>query len=75
MKRASYITLIAVILLSLAAAGWVVGLFRKPLTQESSRHRRRLERLARSHQLSEARRRARIAGDPAPFPIAFAFAR
>ena len=74
MKRASYITLIAVILLSLAAAGWIVGLFR-PLTQESSRRRRRRERLERSHQLSEARRRARIAGDAAPFPIAFAFAR
>lgn len=81
MKRASYITLIAIVLLSLAAVGWIVSLFRKPLAHEpSSRRRRRRELPVRSHELGhelrEARRhRARPVMPGALFPMPIVFAR
>jgi hypothetical protein len=43
MKRASYITLIAIVLLTLAAVGWILGLLRKPLAGERSLRRRRVK--------------------------------
>jgi hypothetical protein len=68
-KRLFFILGIAVVLLSLAAVGWILGLFSK---DEPSLRPRRRERLEQRHSLREARRRARIAGEPAPFPAALA---
>jgi hypothetical protein len=68
-KRILFILGIAVVLLSLAAVGWILGLFRR---HEPTSGPRRRERLEQQHSLRDARRRARIAGEPVPFPAAFA---
>jgi hypothetical protein len=64
-KRLFFILGIAVVLLSLAAVGWIIGLFRKPEPSLRPRRRERLE-----HRRS--RRRARAAGESAPGPVALA---
>ncbi len=43
MKRASFIILIAIVLLTLAAVGWILGLFRKPRAGKRSSRRRRMK--------------------------------
>jgi hypothetical protein len=55
MKRALWIALVAVALVTLAAVGWVARLFDKSSADVPSRRQR--ERLVRTHQVAQDRRR------------------
>ena len=61
MKRALWITFIAVALIALAAIGWIARRFDKPSRHEPLSPRRH-ERLVHAHELAEHRRRDRRSG-------------
>ena len=61
MKRALWITVIAVALVALAAIGWVARRFDRSSRHESPSPRRQ-GRLVRAHDRAEDQRRARRAG-------------
>ena len=61
MKRALWITFIALALIALAAIGWIVRRFERPSRHEPLSRRRR-EWLVDAHELADDRRRDRRAG-------------